>query len=157
MTQSRLANALPPNALAYMNLRSGLAALVGLVAFVALIFTFFSHWPAWILPVGSLLIIGLAMLDIAVLNRWEIRNTSYVVSPTAVHIQRGALFRRDSMLAGEHVLNVVIAEGPLLARFGLATIQFKTIADTSPLGPVTLAQALAIRADMVAEQRVEHE
>lgn len=147
----RYSESLPPHSLRYLNIRSVLDIMILTVLAVIAIWAFVpTSWrpAAWALLAVSVAL-GIA-IDLPVVNRLQVRNTSYEVTEDAVRLRRGMLLRRDTVISTAQLLNVTIIDGPLLRRYGLAKVAFTTIAHIEPLGPVTAAEALRLRSRALA-------
>lgn len=152
MTKSReqmrpqYATALPPIALRYLHVRSLIEISFVILAALAVVLLLLPE--AWRgLGAAAVLLSGIvgALVDLPIVNRIIIRNTSYEVVDDLVRIRRGVLVHRDLTISAVQILTVSIVDGPILRRYGLAKVHFTTIAHTDPLGPVTVAEAEALR------------
>lgn len=152
MTAPRLryAHSLPAQALKYLNIQSSIQLIIVMGSAAALVSWLVPEpWRTWILiAVPALTVISL-LVELPFMNRLEVKHTSYEVSATEVRLRKGVLFTRDTVISAAQILNVSVAEGPLLRRFGLAKVQFTSISHIEPLGPVTLEQANSIRATLL--------
>lgn len=149
---------LPAAAITYLNVRSVLElATVGIVGVAILLSWVPSGWqPTVVAALLALIVVG-GSVEIPVLNRLQVRRTSYEVTEDAVRIRRGMLLRRDVVIATAQLLNVTIIDGPILRRFGLVKIAFVTIANVELLGPIEVGHAHELRLRALAPQlRVTH-
>lgn len=145
---------LAPCALTYLNVREGtLTVVVALVLCVTTILVFETTWRA---PACGL-IASLSVLAMAVelpwLNRREVRNTTYTVTRDFVYVTHGWLWRRSTVIATAQILNVEIAQGPLLRAFDAVSVRFTCIADVQRLGPLKKDAAERIRLTVLQGQR----
>ncbi|WP_158270348.1 PH domain-containing protein [Mycetocola zhujimingii] len=150
---------LPAQALKYLNLVDCLAISITAAGLGAI---------AWLVaepPVREIVLVIIALglatgltFEIRMLNRIVVRKTSYTVTRDEVYIARGLLFRKYVSIPAPQVLNVEIAEGPLLRKFGLVKIRFTCITDVEALGPITPAAAESIRSTVLsAHARALHD
>lgn len=139
-------NRLPSSALRYVNLRSMVEIAVLAVGVTAAVVLFVP--PAWRLAAWIVLAISVmvgAAVDVPIINRLQVRSTSFEVTHDAVYIRRGILLRRDTIISTAQLLNVTVVDGPLLRRYGLVKVAFATIAHVEPLGPLTADHAEQLR------------
>lgn len=151
--QSHGTHRLAPAALRYQNTSDIILAAVGtpLLAAATLLIPDLT-WRLWILiGLGFFTVVGL-VIDIPFVNRWEVRNTSYTVTPEVVFIRRGLLVRRTTTLSTAQILNVEIVQGPLLRAFDLVKVRFTCIADVEGITGVTEDAAREIRDTILASQ-----
>lgn len=148
MTSPRLRynQSLPANALKYTNIHDAIQGVVLIAVIAGLVWWLVPDpWKMWILIALPALLILSLLIEMPIVNRLAIKNTSYEVSESEVRIRKGVLLTRDTVISAAQILNVSIAEGPILKSFGLAKVNFTSIAHVEPLGPVTLAEANDIR------------
>lgn len=143
---ARYALTLPPGALRYVNLRAAAEAVTVAVAVGALIALLApAAWrPALLILLAVLVAVALTV-DLPLVNRLAVRSTSYECDGTTLRIRRGILFSRDIAVPCAQILDVVIAEVPLLRSCGLVGVRCRTIMGGERLGPVTPAEADRIR------------
>lgn len=142
---------LAPGALCYLNVRDGVSsALLGLALAVALVFVPDPgvRIQLWMI-LGGLVILSL-LVELPWLNRVTVRTTSYAVTEDYVYLARGLLWRRTSTIPTKRVLNVQIAQGPLLRAFGLVCVQLMSVVDLDKVGPLTPAAAERLRDTVLA-------
>lgn len=109
-------------------------------------------WRAWaLIAIAVLTAVGL-LVDIPFVNRWEVRNTSYTVTPEVVFIRRGLLIRRTTTISTAQILNVEIVQGPLLRAFGIVKVRFTCISETEGITGITEAAAEEIRDTILRAQ-----
>lgn len=143
---AKYATRLPAEALGYLGARSAIeVGVTGLAGAAAIVWLVPDTWRNIAWAILSFLVILGVVVEVPILNRLIVRNTSYEVTGDAVRIHRGMLFRRDIVIATAQLLNVTIVDGPLLRRRGLAKVSFSTIAHVEPLGPVKAQEAERLR------------
>jgi membrane protein YdbS with pleckstrin-like domain len=137
---------LPRSAAPYWSTHSVLGA-VGVLAVVLPLVLWLGgrgalETAAWIaVPVVAVL----TLVDVLVLNPLRLANRSYTVTADAVYIARGRFVRTTLVMPTAQVLNVEIAEGPLLRAFGMVRVRFVCIGDGPVIGPVLPGEAEALR------------
>lgn len=141
---------LAPNALAYLNQREtiGTVALASaLAAGAAFVPDATLRTVAWIV-IGAVAVVAL-LVELPWLNRVHVRRTSYTVTPEYIYIARGWVWRRSVVIATAQVLNVDVAQGPLLRAHGLVMVRFTCITEVERLGPLTPGAAHRVRASVL--------
>ena len=115
----------------------------------------------WVLSEGArpYALVALAVLyavsltvELPLLNRLRVRNTSYSVEPGYVYITRGALINHSVLIALHQILSVETVQGPLLERFGFAKVRFRCLTDVEWLGPLDADAVIEVRR-AIAQQR----
>lgn len=144
---------LAPAALKYENIRTLILAAILTPLAVAACFQIPS--PGW--RIAAFVALGVLTLatfaiDIPFVNRWEFQNTTYTVTRDTVFIRRGLLLRRTTTISTAQILNVEIAQGPLLRAFGLVKVKFACIADVESLTGLTPQAAETIRDTVLDSQ-----
>lgn len=147
----RYSRTLPPRAVTYVRIRSLIdIAIVGVLLSAAILFLAPLSWrPALLGAVLALALLGL-LIDVPLVDRLVVRNTTYEVDDDRVLISRGVLFHRDLALSTAQILTVTVVQGPLLRRFGFAKLALATLTESETLTPLPLAEADALRAQILA-------
>lgn len=150
--------ALPPRSLSYLNLRDG--AEVALVSFVAAALAWWflegsALYLSW-LVLGILALVAFAV-ELPILNKRRVRNTSYSVEDEYVYITRGAVLRRSVFIPVRHILNVETVQGPLLRRFGFVKVRFVCITEVESLLPLDAAAVADIRRRLTEWKEVDEQ
>lgn len=144
---------LAPRALAYLNIREGLSTLLISVALgVGIAFLPDAMWRGILWGVlAALAVISLA-IELPWLNRKEVENTSYTVTPAYVYLTVGWLWRRSTVISTAQILNVEIVQGPLLRAFDAVSVRFTCISEVEALGPLERDAAEHVRATVLRAQ-----
>lgn len=140
------ATKLPSGALRYLHMRSLVEITFVILAVLAVVMLLLpEEWRG--LGGAAVLVLGIIgmLVDLPIVNRLIVRNTSYEMIDDLVCIRRGVLIHRDLTISAAQILTVSIVDGPLLRRYGLVKVKLTTIAQTDPLGPVTVAEAEELR------------
>lgn len=137
---------LDPAALKYHTAVDLILAVVGtpLLAAATLLIPDHTWRTGALIAIVALSVIGL-LVDIPFVNRWEVRNTSYTVTPDVVFIRRGLLIRRTTTISTAQILNVEVVQGPLLRAFGLVKVRFTCISEVEGITGITESAAAEIR------------
>lgn len=144
---------LAPRALTYLNVRESLTTVVvAVVLCAAVAFLPDPVWRAILWAVVSALTVVSLAIELPWLNRREVANTSYTVTPDYVYIARGWLWRRSTVIATAQILNVEIVQGPLLRAFDAVSVRFTCISEVEGLGPLERDAAERIRATVLRAQ-----
>lgn len=102
------------------------------------------HWPWWLVlgPVlGLLLHPGLQLL----LVPYRYAFWRYLITPEAVYLKRGYVFRSEEAVPISRVQNVTLTAGPLLRWQHLQAVQIETASTTHEIAGVTETVAAALR------------
>lgn len=86
-------------------------------------------WPIWLtaaLAAAWCLVTALLVTTTIWWPRVNHRHTSYVVSPLGLEIRRGVMWRSIVSVPRSRVQHADVMQGPLMRRFGLATITVYT-------------------------------
>lgn len=144
---------LAPRALAYLNLREGVGtAAVAVALSVGIAFLPDATWRTVLWGVLAALAVVSLAIEMPWLNRKEVENTSYTVTPDFVYITRGWLWRRSTVIATAQILNVEIVQGPLLRAFDAVSVRFTCISEIEGLGPLERDAAERVRATVLLAQ-----
>lgn len=147
---------LAPGALRYKNAVAALAiaatALVCIGATLLLVES--AAWRIGLLISLGVLLVAAAAVDLLVLNRIEVRSSSYTATPDFVYIARGRWIRRTVLIATSQILNVETSQGPILRALDLVKVQLTCIAEVESIVPVTRAAARELQDVVLGAQRV---
>lgn len=144
------ARKLPEQAIRYVNTRSTLEALAltgALVTGVALLMDGRAR-TVGLVTMGLLLVVGL-IVELPLVNRLAVRNTTYTVTSDFVYITYGVLFRKSSFIPTSSIVNIETLEGPLLTRSGLVKVRFRGVTTSEVLGPLEPSDVSEIRETVV--------
>ncbi len=86
------------------------------------------HWPLAIVYIALILGIGLSCFEIAVVptlrwNRWR-----YDVHEHEIDLQHGLFVQKRTLIPMARIQHVDTKQGPILRKYGLATVTFSTAA-----------------------------
>lgn len=141
---------LPHTALKYENLRTLSAAVPVIALLIAGAVWVTIDWVVfvalWILLPPCVVS---ALIDIALVNRLQLRAYRYTIDRSTVEIRHGLLMRSRTTISTVQILSVDVVQGPLLRSCGLASIVFRTVGGTINLGPVTPVTAEDVRAQVM--------
>ncbi len=148
-------HSLAPGALRYRTIL-GAVAILAVGAIATALTLLLVHEPGWrlgVLIAVAVFVVLSAVTDLLVLNRIEVRSTSYTATPDFVYVARGRWFRRTTVVATTQILNVEIAQGPLLRSLGLVKVTLTRIADEEAISPLTPAAASELQSVVLGAQR----
>jgi hypothetical protein len=146
---------LAPGALRYKNVVAALAiAAIALICMGATLLLVQSQaWRIGLLISLGVLLAAAAAADLLVLNRIEVRSSSYTATPDFVYIVRGRWIRRTVLIATSQILNVETSQGPILRALDLVKVQLTCIAEVEAIAPVTREAARALQDVVLGAQR----
>lgn len=144
---------LPPGALAYLNVRAALDLLAAVVVAVVALRWYAPTWQSnGYLAIGVLAGISF-LVEAPLLNRLRVRHTSYMVDPDFMYVTRGAFIKSSVLIPTGQIQSIETVQGPLLDRFGFATLRCKCITQVESLGPLDKVSVDRIREAVVKPER----
>jgi uncharacterized protein len=105
------------------------AVLAGLSPPVLLVLWAVNWLPTWGLALGLAVALVLTLFLVWLTPRhprWIYNNTHYVVRPDGVEIHRGIFWKHIINVPRSRVQHTDVSQGPVLRRFGLATLKIHT-------------------------------
>lgn len=134
-----------------------LGAILPLAAAGAGIASWKLDWPWWI-SVG-LLLLGAAEIGLTVyllphltLKRWR-----YEIREEEIDLLRGVIFVKRTVIPMVRIQHVDMKRGPLMRKYGLASITFSTAAGGHEIPGLDLETADAVRTRISELARLNHE
>ncbi|QGH33835.1 PH domain-containing protein [Gracilibacillus salitolerans] len=129
--------------------------LLTIAAFVvAYFFDFLSYWLGIVLAVFTVLECTITILIIPKL-RW--RRWRYQIYEQEIYIQHGILIVTRTVVPMIRVQHVDTQQGPILKKYGLATLQISTAATTHEIPALLEAEAADLRDQISELARVEQD
>lgn len=126
-------------------------AIAGVVAW----FTGPGGWPVWMsiaLATAWCAVTALLVVTTIFWPRISYRHTSYVVSPLGLEIRRGVVWRSVATVPRSRVQHADVVQGPLMRRYGLATLVVYTAGTEHaavPLQGLAHGTAMQVRDELV--------
>ncbi|WP_044023031.1 PH domain-containing protein [Bacillus sp. SG-1] len=135
---------------------SGLIHSIGVIilAIAALVLAIIFDWPYW-MPVVAVILAAVYTYFFAILLpmiRWK--RWRYEVREQEIELQRGVFFVKRTLVPMVRVQHVDTVQGPLLRKYGLATITISTAATTHEIPALDMHEADDLRNSISSLARV---
>lgn len=94
------------------------------------------QWPLWL----AIAFAALAIVHVGIqhsLIPYRYRFGRYLITPTAVYLRSGFIFRKEEAVPISRIQNVTLEAGPLLQAKGLQSVQVETAATQHKIAGVT--------------------
>ncbi|WP_186578408.1 PH domain-containing protein [Aquibacillus kalidii] len=155
---------LPPNkrinesAIKAWRLFATLIAVIPLAVTVALfILAYYFDFSVWIGIVALLISLMESIITIIVIPRLRWNRWRYQIFDEEIYIQHGILIVSQTLIPMIRVQHVDTKQGPILKRYGLASLTIYTAATTHEIPALSLEEASELR-DLISERaRVEQD
>ncbi|MBD2847951.1 PH domain-containing protein [Paenibacillus sp. IB182496] len=135
-----------PGALKAWRVSGMLSAVCYSIAVAVLIWlTVRLDWPIWVWITAVLLAGAGATLEIAVLPAVKYRQWRYAVDDEQIELRHGIIVLKRTTIPMVRVQHVDTKQGPILKRYGLATVTFSTAAGSHEIPALTERTADEIR------------
>ncbi|WP_456272674.1 PH domain-containing protein [Bacillus sp. AK031] len=130
------------------------SAGIVILAVAALVLTYFFDWPIWI-PAAAVIIAAIyTYFSVALLPMIRWKRWRYEVREQEIELQRGVFFVKRTLVPMVRVQHVDTVQGPLLRKYGLATITISTAATTHEIPALDMYEADELRSSISALARV---
>ncbi|RXZ81856.1 hypothetical protein EBB07_12625 [Paenibacillaceae bacterium] len=123
------------------------AVIYGAALAVLLFLTVRFDWPVWIAVVAAVLAICQSVLEIVIWPKLKYNQWRYEITENEIELKHGIVFRKRTSIPMIRIQHVDTKQGPLLRRFGLATVTFSTAAGSHEIPALT-----ELRADQARKQ-----
>lgn len=128
--------------------------VVIILAAAAIVMTFIFEWPLWIAAAAVLIAalytyVSAFLLPVIRWKRWR-----YEVREQEIELQRGVFFVKRTLVPMVRVQHVDTVQGPLLRKYGLATITISTAATVHEIPALDMYEADELRNSISALARV---
>ncbi|WP_257985513.1 PH domain-containing protein [Bacillus sp. V5-8f] len=105
----------------------------------------FFDWPRWIIAGIILLALVFTYMDIYLIPIIRWKRWRYDVQETEIEIQSGLFIIRRTLVPMVRVQHVDTRQGPLLRKYGLASVQISTAATIHEIPALDLSEADELR------------
>lgn len=128
---------LPPQIKRVWRLRALIDGAVWAVLTVALLVAWhFWHLPWWLaLITAAFMILHPAVHFVLIPYRYQFWR--YLITPTAVYVRSGYIFRKEEAVPISRIQNVTLEAGPLLQSQGLQSVKVQTASTEHEIAGVT--------------------
>lgn len=129
------------------------AAIIAGVIYMSLRF----DWPTWIAVVITSLALLESILEILIWPKLKYKQWRYEILDEEIQLQYGILVRHRTLIPMIRVQHVDTKQGPILRRFGLATVTFSTAAGSHEIPALSEASAEQVRRQIANLARLSDE
>lgn len=125
---------------------SALGSIVALLVITGLLWLahLYWHWTVWLAIFGGILTVIEPVIEFGLIP-YRYRFTRYQITPTAVEMQSGWLFKKRVAIPIARVQNVTLNAGPLLQWQKLTQVTVATAATSHTIEGLELTVAEALR------------
>ncbi|GGF89950.1 PH domain-containing protein [Paenibacillus abyssi] len=146
------------NALKAWRMSGFISASVYLIILAILLFlTLRFDWPAWIFAIALMVGCLTSVIEIIVLPNMYYREWRYEINEDQVDLKHGILFRKRTTIPMVRVQHVDTKQGPILRKYGLATVTFSTAAGSHEIPALTERSADEVRRQIASLARISDE
>ncbi|WAA09251.1 PH domain-containing protein [Fervidibacillus albus] len=128
-----------------------------LLSIVAIVLIFLFDWPKWIIPILAILFIIDGYYSIFFAPKLQWRRWRYEVREQEIELQHGLFVVTKTLIPMIRVQHVDMEQGPILKKYGLATISISTAATTHAIPALEEEEAENVRQIISQLARVDEE
>lgn len=114
-------------------------------------------WPGWLIPIVGAIAAAAAIWRVAVLPPLRWKRWRYEVRESEIEVQSGLFVITRTLVPMIRVQHVETKQGPLLRKYGLATVEISTAATLHEIPALELAEADDLRFYISKMASVEEE
>lgn len=107
--------------------------------------SYFFDWPIWIIIVVAVVVLLHAYLSIYLFPKIRWQRWRYEVREAEIELQHGLFIVNRTLIPMVRVQHVDTAEGPILRKYGLASITISTAATTHSIPALVTEEADELR------------
>ncbi|ARK21398.1 hypothetical protein CSV69_05605 [Sporosarcina sp. P26b] len=107
--------------------------------------SYFFDWPVWIMIVVSVVVLLYAFLSIYLFPKIRWQRWRYEVREAEIELQHGLFIVNRTLIPMVRVQHVDTAEGPILRKYGLASITISTAATNHSIPALVTEEADELR------------
>src|SRR5699024_5078238 len=107
--------------------------------------SYFFDWPVWIMIVVSVAVLLYAFLSIYLFPKIRWQRWRYEVREAEIELQHGLFIVNRTLIPMVRVQHVDTAEGPILRKYGLASITISTAATNHSIPALVTEEADELR------------
>lgn len=121
------------------------SVIILIVAVGAGLLSYFFDWPAWIMIVVAVLVLLHAFFAIYLFPKIRWQRWRYEVREAEIELQHGLFIVNRTLIPMVRVQHVDTAEGPILRKYGLASIMISTAATNHSIPALVTEEADELR------------
>lgn len=148
-----------PKAITVWRIRDAVSKGITLIILCALLFaTYYFHWYDWIALILYFLIAYVVLkgiYELTIKPKYLQRTWRYDIDADFIQLKNGLLHRHHVIIPMSRVEYVNTDQGPLLRRFGLASITIGTIASSHEIPALPVAEAERLRGKIAHLAKIE--
>jgi uncharacterized protein len=146
------------DALKAWRLTGSISAAVYAVVVIGLIWlTVRFDWPAWIATTAAALAIAGSYLEVFLLPSMRWKRFRYAIREQEIDLLYGLFIRKRVLIPMVKVQHVDTKQGPILRRYGLATVTFSTAAGSHFIPALRESTAESVRGQIARLARISDE
>ena len=127
--------------------------IFAVVAFLAYRF----DWPTWIPAVVFIAAAAQSVLEIRILPRLHYNQWRYSVNEDEIELQHGIFIKKRTLIPMIRIQHVDTKQGPILRKYGLATVTFSTAAGSHEIPALSEHSADRVRRQIASLARISDE
>lgn len=124
----------------------------GLIALTAVF-----DWPLWLIAVGVAVAVSYSYFFVFLLPKWRWQRWRYEVREQEIELQYGVFIIKRTLIPMIRVQHVDTQQGPLLRKYGLATVTISTAATVHEIPALDVEEAEGLRTSISGLARVADE
>ncbi|XOK62080.1 PH domain-containing protein [Paenibacillus elgii] len=133
-----------------------LSPLIPILA-ALLLLSFLANWPLWIFMAVLAMTAVAVLLQIVIIPQIRYKRWSYEISEQVIELYHGIWSLKRTLIPMVRIQHVDMKQGPLLRRYGLATVTFATAAGSHRIPALPEQKADRIRQQIAAYAEVFNE
>jgi uncharacterized protein len=146
------------DALKAWRLTGSISAAVYAIVVIGLVWlTVRFDWPAWIVVTAAALAVGGSYLEAFLLPSMRWKRFRYDIHEQEIDLLYGLLIKKRVLIPMVKVQHVDTKQGPILRRYGLATVTFSTAAGSHFIPALRESTAESVRSQIARLARITDE
>jgi len=121
------------------------AAVYGVIVAGVIYLSVRFDWPPWIAIAVTVLALAESALEILIWPKLKYKQWRYEILEEEIQLQYGILVRHRTLIPMIRVQHVDTKQGPILRRYGLATVTFSTAAGSHEIPALSEGAAEQVR------------
>ncbi|MBA4536839.1 PH domain-containing protein [Bacillus aquiflavi] len=122
-----------------------------------IVYTIIAEWPYWYAAAAAVLLIVEAYITISIVPSVRWKRWRYEVREEEIELQRGIIVVKRTLIPMVRVQHVDTKQGPILKKYGLATITIATAASVHEIPALVEKEAEELRVSISKLARVANE
>lgn len=131
--------------------------IVWLIAGGLIALTVLFDWPLWVIAAGVAAAVSYSYFFVFLLPKWRWKRWRYEVREQEIELQYGVFIIKRTLIPMIRVQHVDTQQGPLLRKYGLATVTISTAATVHEIPALDMEEAEGLRTSISGLARVADE